>query len=141
LKKIPTNLQSFLNCFCVFVLLSDKIYDFNQICDDVKQLDTEIRFAGVINSRGRLIAGGMKKGIQSLESERHDEMLFMELALRVKMRREFDSQLGKVEFSMSQRGRALAMSFPIGEDTLYVYAEPDADYKELPTKIIEIIKA
>jgi len=121
--------------------LSDKIYDFNQICDDVKQLDTEIRFAGVINSKGRLIAGGMKEGIQSLESERHDEMLFMELALRVKMRREFDSQLGKVEFSMSQRGRALAMSFPIGEDTLYVYAEPDADYKELLTKIIEIIKA
>jgi len=134
-------LESFLNYFCVFVLLSDKIYDFNQICNDVKQLDTEIRFAGVINSRGRLIAGGMKEGIQSLESERHDEMLFMELALRVKMRREFDSQLGKVKFSMSQRGRALAMSFPIGEDTLYVYAEPDADYKELPTKIIEIIKA
>jgi len=141
LKKIPTNLESFLNYFCVFVLLSDKIYDFNQICDDVKQLDTEIRFAGVINSIGRLIAGGMKEGIQSLESDRHDEMLFMELALRVKMRREFDSQLGKVEFSMSQRDRALAMSFPIGEDTLYVFAEPDADYKELPTKIIKILKA
>ena len=62
--------------------MSDKIYDFNQICDDVKQLDTEIRFAGVINSRGRLIAGGMKEGIQSLESERHDEMLFMELCTK-----------------------------------------------------------
>jgi len=121
--------------------LSDKIYDFNQICDKVKNLDSKIRFAGIINERGRLTSGGMKEGIQSLESERYDEMLFMELALRVKMRREFDSQLGKVEFSMSKRGRALAMSFPIGEDTLYVYAEPDADYKELPTKIIKIIKA
>ncbi len=42
---------------------------------------------------------------------------------------------------MSKRGRTLAMSFPIGEDTLYVYAEPDADYKELPTKIIETIQS
>ncbi len=117
------------------------IYNYTEICDKVKNLDPKIRFAGVIDERGRLTAGGMKEGIQSLESERHDEMLFMELALRVKMRREFDSQLGKVDFSMSQRDRALAMSFPIGEDTLYINAEPDADYKELPTKIIEIIKA
>ena len=117
------------------------IYNYTEICDKVKNLDSKIRFAGIINERGRLTAGGMKEGIQSLESERYDETLFMELALRVKMRREFDSQLGKVEFSMSKRGRTLAMSFPIGEDTLYVYAEPDADYKELPTKIIEIIKA
>ena len=117
------------------------IYNYTEICDKVKNLDSKIRFAGVINERGRLTAGGMKEGIQSLVSERHNEMLFMEHALRVKMRRELDSQLGKVEFSMSQRDRVLAMSFPIGEDTLYVYAEPDADYKELPIKIIDTIQS
>ena len=121
--------------------MESTIHNYTAICDKVKNVDSKIRFAGVINENGRLVAGGMKEGIQPLESDRNDEMLFMELALRVKMRKEFDSQLGKVEFSMSQRDRALAMSFPIGEDTLYVYAEPDADFKELPTKIIEIIKA
>ncbi len=121
--------------------MESTIHNYTEICDKVKNLDSKIRFAGVINERGRLVSGGMKEGIQSLESERHDEMLFMELALRVRMRREFDSQLGKVKFSMSQRDRALAMSFPIGNDALYVYAEPDANFKELPTKIIEIIKA
>jgi len=121
--------------------LESTIHNYTEICDKVKNLDSMIRFAGVINENGRLVAGGMKEGIQPLESERNDEMLFMELALRVRMRKEFDDQLGKVKFSLAQRDRALAMSFPIGEDTLYVYAEPDADHKELPTKIIEIIKA
>ena len=121
--------------------LESRIIDYAKVCDEVKLLDDKIRFAGVINPRGRLVAGGMKEGIEPLESEKDDEMLYMELALRVRMRQEFDKQLGHVKFALALREKALAMSFPIGEDTLYVYAEPDADHKELPTKIIEIIKA
>ena len=104
-------------------------------------LDNKIRFAGVINPRGKLVAGGMKEGIEPLENPKDDEMLFMELALRVRMRQEFDRQLGKVKFSMSLRERALAMSLPIGvDDVLYVYAEPDADYQNIPQKIIKLIE-
>ena len=118
-----------------------KILDYNKICEAVKKLDSKIRFAGVINPRGRIVAGGMKDKLEPLESKKDDEMLFMELALRVRMRREFDRQLGRVKFSMSQREKALAMSFPLGiEDALYVYAESDADYGSLPNKILKIIE-
>ena len=120
--------------------MSKKILDYNKICDSIKNLDSKIRFAGIINERGRVVAGGMKDGVQPLESEKEDEMLFMELALRVRMRKEFNKQLGKVKFSMSLREKALAMSFPIGEDALLVYAEPDADFTVLHQKILELIK-
>jgi hypothetical protein len=119
--------------------MSKKILDYNKICDSIKNLDSKIRFAGVINERGRVVAGGIKAGVEPLDSEKEDEILFMELALRVRMRKEFDKQLGKVKFSMSLREKALAMSFPIDDDALYVYAEPDADFKTLPQKIIELI--
>jgi len=33
--------------------------DYEKLCDFAKQTDSKVRFAGVINSRGRLIAGGM----------------------------------------------------------------------------------
>ena len=117
------------------------VLDYNKICENIKKLDPEIRFVGMINPRGRLVAGGMKEGVKPLESSKDEEMLFMELALRVRMRKEFDRQLGKVKFSMSLRDKALAMSFPIGlEDTLYVYAEPSADFRRLPNKIIKLIE-
>lgn len=120
--------------------MASRIYDYNKICGAIKNLDFNIRFAGIINQRGRLVAGGMKEGVETLESEKDDEMLFMELALRVKMRKEFDKQLGPVRFALASRERALAMSFPINEDILYVAAEPDTDYTKLQTKISEIIK-
>ena len=109
------------------------------MCQDIKNLDPKIRFAGVINERGRMVAGGMKEGMKPLESEKDDEMLFMELALRVRMRREFDKQLGKVNFAMAQRERAVAISFPVKDDVLYVVAEPDADYCTLARTIKEAI--
>lgn len=121
------------------IWLASRIYDYNKICNTVKTIDPKIRFAGVINNRGRLVAGGMKEGVIPLENEKDDEMIFMELALRVKMRKEFDKQLGPVSFALASRQRALAMSFLINEDILYVVAEPDADYGLLPKKILQIV--
>ena len=124
----------------IVVLSSEKIRDYNKICRDVKDLDAKIKFAGVINERGRLVAGGMKQGIQPLESQRDDEMLFMELALRVKIRQEFDRQLGLVNFALASRRKFLEISVPAGlEHILYVMAEPDADYAVLPAKILDIL--
>ena len=121
--------------------LTNKIYDYDRICSTVIELDPSIRFAGVINERGRLVAGGMKKNVEPLENEKDDEMIFMELALRVKMRKEFDKQLGSVNFAMASRQRALALSFILNDDILYVVAEPDADYGVLPKKILDIISS
>ena len=121
--------------------MSGKIYDYSQICESVMAIESKIRFAGVINERGRLVAGGMRENVEPLESEKDDEMIFMELALRVKMRKEFDKQLGNVNFAMAARERALAISVPLGEDILYVVSEPDTDYGTLPKKILEIINS
>ena len=118
-----------------------KIFDYPTICKTVLSLDPKIRFAGVINERGRLVAGGMKENVAPLENEKDDEMIFMELALRVKMRKEFDKQLGHVNFAMASRERALAISFLVNDDILYVVSEPDADYGALPKKILEIINS
>ena len=121
--------------------MSAKIYDYAKICNLVFSIDQKIRFVGVINERGRLVAGGMKENVEPLESEKDDEMIFMELALRVKMRKEFDKQLGPVNFAMASRQRALAISVIINDDILYIVSEPDSDYGSLPKKILEIINS
>jgi hypothetical protein len=121
--------------------LSTKIFDYAKICKTILSLDPKIRFAGVINERGRLVAGGMKENVAPLENEKDDEMIYMELALRVKMRKEFDKQLGRVNFAMASRERALAISFLLNDDILYVVSEPDADYGALPKKILQTINS
>src|SRR3972149_4200475 len=108
--------------------------DFEAICKKIMDLDSRIRFAGMVNNQGRLVAGGMKEDKKPLEDIKDDEMLFMELVLRTKMRKEFDKQLGAVKFAMSYRDKAVVMSFPVNEHVLLVSAEKEIDVVRLHFK-------
>ena len=114
--------------------------DFDAICDNVFKIDEKIRSARMINNKGKLVGGGMRKGLTALEDAKKDEMLFMELSLRVRMRHEFDQEFGPVEFSLSYRGKIIIMSFPMGENVLFVTTERQIDLNKIPFKILEIIK-
>ena len=120
-------------------MMSSVIYNYHKLCKDVKNLDKKIRFTGIINERGRLVASELKQGGYFV-SEKDDEMLFMELALRVRMRRDFEDRLGKVRYSMTIRQQHVGMNFPIKTDFLYITTDPDVNLIELPLKIIETVK-
>jgi hypothetical protein len=114
--------------------------DLEKICQKITDLDPNIRSARIINSRGHLLAGGMKSGLLSLEAQKQDEMMFMELALRVRMRHEFDKEFGEVHFSMSYRDKVIVMSFPLADDgVLLVSAEKELNFGKIPFKILKII--
>ena len=47
----------------------------DELCAKIAKIGPKIRFSGLINHRGRLIAGGMVTKVTSLEDEKRDEML------------------------------------------------------------------
>jgi len=112
--------------------------DYENLCTLVQKIDSDIRFVGIINSKGRLIAGGMVSSKKRLGDRKGDEMLYMELALRVRMRREFDDDLGKVEFSMSFREKLIVMSFPMENDVLMVSMERKTQFENIAHSILKL---
>ena len=119
----------------------DNIEELEKICQKIIKLNAKMRSARFINSRGHLMAGGMKKGLLSLEAQKQDEMMFMELALRVRMRHEFDTEFGIVHFSLSYRDKVIVMSFPLSnDDVLLVSREKDTAFGDIPFKILKIIE-
>ena len=63
--------------------------DLDHICKQILSLP-DIRFCGVINRLGHLIAGGFKDGIIPSESEKERKMAFMQTILDINMRKEHD---------------------------------------------------
>ena len=114
--------------------------DYETLCASTQKIDSKVRFAGVINSRGRLVAGGMISSKKRLGDRKRDEMLYMELALRVKMRSEFDDDLGKVRFSMSFREKLIVMSFPMKNDILMVSMERKTQFEKIAFSILKLIE-
>jgi len=119
----------------------DNVEELEKICQKINKLDPKMRSARFINSRGHQVSGGMKKGLLSLEAQKQDEMMFMELALRVRMRHEFDKEFGVVHFSMSYRDKVIVMSFPLtNDDVLLVSCEKETDFGKVSFKILKIIE-
>ena len=114
--------------------------DYEKLCELAKKADSNVRFAGIINSRGRLIAGGMIPSKKRLGDRKRDEMLYMELALRVKMRSEFDDDLGKVKFAMSFREKLIVMSFPMKNNILMVSMERKTQFEKIAFSILKLVE-
>lgn len=100
-------------------------------------LEPEIRFCGLIDSFGQLIAGDMKSGIIPFETDARRKQMFQELAHRVANRTGFDANLGRVKYSSSRREKAVMMSFPLGKYIVLVIAEPSVNIDRLGWKIID----
>ncbi len=113
--------------------------DYEKVCRKVMDLDPKIRFVGMVNEKGRLVAGGMRQGLKSLEETRDGEMLYMELVLRAKMRRDFDKVLGPVQFALSYREKVIIMSFPTDDNVLLLSAEKGANFAEMPFEVLKIL--
>lgn len=118
--------------------MQDNQNNFDTLCDKIFELDAKIRSCRVINHKGKLVAGGMRKGLTALEDAKKDEMLFMELSLRVRMRHEFDAEFGPVEFSLSYRGKIILLSFPLEQYVLFVTTERQIDLNKIPFEISKL---
>jgi uncharacterized protein DUF6659 len=115
--------------------------EFEKICNDVITLSTNIRSASVIDKMGKLIAGGMRQGVKSMESTVDSQKLFVEFALRSMMREEFDEQFGRTVYSFSVREKVILASFPLdNHHILRVSIQKDeAHYYEIMESILKLI--
>jgi len=60
------------------------------VCNMILDLDSNIRFAGVVNNKGKLLTVSVKKGIRTFIDPQDQEILLMETALGVLMRKKHD---------------------------------------------------
>ena len=100
--------------------------------------DEEIRFAGVINKIGNLVAGGFKEGVEPFQTDTKQRMLYMQMVLEISMRSEFDSVLGRVNYTASNRNKALMITIPIDDKTILLSSSPSASTERIVAKIKDV---
>ena len=101
--------------------------DHNKLCERVFALNEDIRYAGVIDSTGTLVAGGMRKGTDSIVSETDEELFLTHTALRKSMRDRFDASMGGARFAYVEREKVSILTFYMGDNILLVTLEPNVD--------------
>lgn len=119
--------------------MSDRL--LQELCEKIFLTNKNIRFAGVITKMGRLVAGGMRPDIESLEDREDSSKLYVQFALMTEMRKDFDDIFGKAIYSFTEREKIKLASFPL-DDThiLRVSIEKkEEDHAQIIQNILNII--
>jgi hypothetical protein len=121
--------------------MSDRYHNFEKLCNDIFALSSTIRSAVVIDKIGKLVAGGMRQGIRSMEDKEDSQKLYVEFALRSVMREEFDKEFGKTIYSFSEREKIKLASFPLNDHHILRVSieKEESHHKEIIDNIIKII--
>ncbi len=110
-----------------------------KVAEEIIDLDTKMRFVGIIDLKGSIVEGIMKKGKTSLESQKEDEHFCRQVAERRKMRTEFDKNLGKVRYVHVERENVTQLVVYTKKNTILVTVEPELDIKK-KMQIVNSIK-
>lgn len=109
------------------------------IVEDIIGLDPMMRFAAIIDLKGNISEAIMKEGKTSLKSQKEEEHFCKQVAMRRKIRQEFDKSLGPVNYVHIERKKVTQFVIYPKRKTVYVTIEPNMDINK-KLKIIESIK-
>ena len=94
--------------------------DAKEICNQVLQLDKSIRFAGIANKLGTLIAYKLREGLVPLLNEEEIQNSIMKTVLRMKTREDYESKLGHVIYTFSLYDSVKRASIPLDHPDMAV---------------------
>src|SRR5579862_2546408 len=102
-------------------------YPLDKLCLQIFKMDRRIRHVSVLDDTGRVIAGGMRKGISSLEPASEDLRLMANLTIQIGTDKTWDQYFGAAQFTFVKREKVNMLTFNLGENFMLISTEPDFD--------------
>ena len=108
-------------------------------CRSILAISPRIRYAGVMNSFGRTLAGGLRTGVVPLlkpEEARND--YFIE-ATRNRLRKNFERSIGRTEYTFTENQKVKILTIASEEHFYYITMDRETSSGEV-TRVIDAAK-
>jgi hypothetical protein len=109
--------------------------DAVSICKKIRDISRYIRFVGVIDKNGKLIAYNRRPSLKPLLNTENTQHQFSHIAIKTGMEAQFDKQLGTVQFTWEEREKAQTISFGIDKNKVWL----SIDKNVVRSEVIRII--
>ncbi len=115
--------------------------DFDKLCTNVLELDSKIRFTGVVNIKGVLINDMYQKGVEEYLSESELKMSLHYSMLEWEKSKNLDHKIGNQKASAVEYEKVTLISIPLNNSDMFVASiEPDEDYFKMISKIKPLLE-
>ena len=89
---------------------------FQEFCDKVISIDKSIRFAGIADGDGHLVAIAERKGLRPLLNPEERAQYAITAATRQYTRLRWEYMLGKINYAMSNYAKLVRATIPIADE-------------------------
>jgi hypothetical protein len=111
------------------------------LCDRIIKLDRNIRFVGIVNSRGEVIEGGFQQGVQPLLDGTDEQQMYIQSLSNMTTLQQYSGRLGKVRYSITEHDRVTLMTFPLDDGILCLSASSKVNTVKIRDKVMRAIKS
>ena len=114
--------------------------DYEKLCNEIMNLDSLIRFVGILNQKGEKIAGGTRENISSMLSPEEVKMSMYYASKRWDTRGKLSHRIGDAKYSMTAYEKVNQITIPIEKKNLLLMStEPNVKPLEIIDKVFELI--
>jgi hypothetical protein len=118
---------------------------YGLLCKQILAIDKTIRFAGVADRFGKIIAYQYREGLQPLLDTKNSERSIMQSAIRMSTRRTLEDKLGKTIYAFTMYEKVKRVTIPIDkndqEEILMISFDVESNHEQIILKkIIPLIK-
>jgi hypothetical protein len=110
----------------------------NSLCEDVLARHSSIRWTGIVNKNGVILAQKGRKGLKLLLSEEENEEYAATAIARQKTRGKFEPKIGKMVYSFGRYELLHRATIPIDEN-YYLLVTLDVEEKNFDSIIMDKI--
>jgi hypothetical protein len=110
----------------------------NSVCDDVLSMHTSIRWTGIVNKSGVILAQKSGKGVRLLLSDEENEEYAATAIARQKTRGKFEPKIGKMVYSFGRYELIHRATVPINEN-YYLLVTLDVEERNFDSIIMDKI--
>ena len=110
----------------------------NSLCEDVLAKHSSIRWTGIVNKNGVILAQKARKGVELLLSEEENEEYAATAIARQKTRGKFEPKIGKMLYSFGRYELLHRATMPINEN-YYLLMTLDVEERNFDSIIIDEI--
>ena len=107
------------------------MHNEEKICNEILELDSSIRFAGIANKMGKLVAAQFTRGVEALLTREEIEANMINAVLRMKTRQDYEQKLGKT-FALYEKVKRASIALDQGNYSLLMVSfDVAADHESI----------
>ena len=115
--------------------------NYDKLQKSIFELDSKVRFSGVANNRGELVAASNNENTESLLKDNEIKMSIHYTLQRWEKTTNLEYRIGKEKSAVIEYEKVTLITIPLSNnELLLISTEPDADYSKIVNKTIKLLK-